>query len=218
LDVDNFAELLAYLERSGKSELARLDSRLDNPYYVALYTLIRWLRPRTVVETGVSLGVSSKIVLTALQDSGVGTLYSIDLPNARWIDATGTMCDDSVVRGYRTGHLVPRELKHRWNLIVGDSRTILPTLLDRIGPMDVFIHDSEHSYDHMMFEFTLAWPLIRESGLLISDDEDYNAAFEEFAASMDGRVSRTFIKNSDRHRYGLVWRDTLDGRNPSRSR
>ncbi len=215
LDGANFVKLLDYLEHTGRSELARFDSRLDNPYYLALYILIRWLRPGTVVETGVSLGVSSKIVLSALRDNGAGTLYSIDMPNAKWIDEKGTLRYDLVPKGYATGYVVPRNLKRRWNLIVGDSRAILPIVLDRIGPIDVFIHDSEHSYKHMMFEFSSAWPFIGESGLLVSDDEDYNSAFSEFVGSVDGRISRTFIKNSDGHKYGLVWRKTLEGGLPA---
>jgi hypothetical protein len=99
-----------------------------------------------------------------------------------------------------------------WNLVVSDSRIILPLVLDRIGPIDVFIHDSEHSFGQMMFEFSSAWPFIRESGLLVSDDEDYNSAFREFVLSLGGCASRTFVKNSDGHKYGLVWREALDRR------
>jgi predicted O-methyltransferase YrrM len=205
----NFANLLNHLERNGGAELARFDTILDNPYYQALYTLVRWLRPETIVETGVSRGVSSKIILSALEDNGAGTLYSIDLPNAKWIDENGTRWDDSISKGVTTGHVVPKNLRSRWNLVISESRTMLPALLNRIGPIDVFIHDSEHSYAHMMFEFSAAWPFVRDSGLMISDDADYNNAFKDFVGSSDGRFARTFVKNSDGHKYGLAWHTSM---------
>ncbi len=205
----NFASLLGYLEVNGGAELARSDNILDNPYYLALYTLVRWLRPEVIVETGVSRGVSSKIILSALEDNGAGTLYSIDLPNAKWVDEKGTQWDDSISKGATTGDLVPKNLRFRWNLVIGESQAMLPLLLNRIGPIDVFIHDSEHSYAHMMFEFSTAWPFVRNSGVMISDDEDYNNALKDFVGSMDGRFAKTFVKNSDGHKYGLVWHRSL---------
>jgi hypothetical protein len=205
----SFASLLNYLEGNSKAELARSDNILDNPYYSALYTLVRWLRPESIVETGVSRGVSSKAILSALEENGAGTLYSIDLPNAKWIDEKGTRWDDSISKSVTTGHLVPRNLRHRWNLIIGESRAMLPMLLNKIGPIDIFMHDSEHSYAHMMFEFNTAWPYVRNSGIMISDDEDYNNAFNDFVGYADGRFARTFAKNSDGHSYGLVWHESL---------
>jgi hypothetical protein len=205
----NFASLLSYLEANGRTELARPDNIIDNPYYLALYTLVRWLRPEVIVETGVSRGISSKIILSALEENESGTLYSIDLPNAKWTDERGTQWDDSIPKSEKTGGLVPKNLRFRWNLLIGESRAVLPSLLNRIGPIDVFIHDSEHSYAHMMFEFNTAWPFVRDSGLMISDDEDYNNAFKDFVGSLDGPFAKTFVKNSDGHKYGLVWRRSL---------
>jgi hypothetical protein len=45
-----------------------------------LYRLLRELRPRVSVETGVCNGVSTAFLLLALEDNEAGDLYSIDLP------------------------------------------------------------------------------------------------------------------------------------------
>ena len=40
----------------------------------------------------------------------------------------------------------------------------LPPLLERLGTIDSFMHDSEHSFDCMWFEFNEAWPHLRQGG------------------------------------------------------
>jgi len=52
-------------------------SPLEGPI---IYTLIRCLKPRIVIETGVANGASSTFILSALEKNNLGKLYSIDLP------------------------------------------------------------------------------------------------------------------------------------------
>ncbi len=63
------------------------------------------------------------------------------------------------------------------------------TVLRRLGCVDVFIHDSDHSYSHMQWEFRLAFPFLRTGGYLWSDDILGNAAWDDFCreAGLDGR-------------------------------
>ena len=58
----------------------------------------------------------------------------------------------------------------------------LPKLLKELGTIDVFLHDSLHTYEHMMFEYTQAWRHLRVSGILMSDDvnEGWSLAFIDF--------------------------------------
>jgi hypothetical protein len=59
-------------------------------------------------------------------------------------------------------------------------------LLERLGTVDTFMHDSEHSFDCMWFEFNAAWPALRPGGVLLSDDVNSTEAFSRFAAQ-EGR-------------------------------
>jgi hypothetical protein len=108
----------------------------------------------------------------ALEKNGKGLLYSIDLPNVDF--------DATIPPGKMPGWIVPKKLRTRWQLIIGDSKDILPVLVGKLRSIDVFIHDSLHTYEHMMFEFETAWPYIRMGGLLISDDVFSNKAFQDF--------------------------------------
>lgn len=133
----------------------------------ALYRLCRLKRPSVVVETGVAYGMSTSYILAALRDNQHGRLYSIDFP---------PLAKDAA---NHVGALVPPELKDRWELIVGKSQQKLPALLEKLGEVDLFVHDSLHTYRNMRFEFDLAWPHLPQGGILVSDDIQDNDAFDE---------------------------------------
>jgi hypothetical protein len=46
----------------------------------SIYAVVRILKPRAMVETGVANGKSSALILRALERNGSGRLYSVDLP------------------------------------------------------------------------------------------------------------------------------------------
>jgi hypothetical protein len=105
---------------------------------------MRKIKPKIVVETSVSFSVTSSFILQAMEDNGFGTLYSIDLPF-------------QFATKEEVGIVVPKRLRYGWELIVGDSKIELPRLLKSLDSIDVFLHDSLHTYEHMTFEFKIAW-------------------------------------------------------------
>lgn len=137
------------------------------------YLAARALKPQVVVETGVAYGVTSTCVLKALDVNDAGGLWSVDLP---------PLGRDAAAH---VGALVPPALRSRWSLNRGVSRRQLPRVLAEVGRVDIFIHDSLHTYANMLWEFETVWPLLAPGGMLISDDAGDNAAFAEFAARVD---------------------------------
>jgi predicted O-methyltransferase YrrM len=155
-----------------------------------LYAVLRKLRPRIAVETGVANGFSTAFSLLALDKNGEGELHSIDLPREVGRDyEPGAFYEGEgragIPAGSEPGWLIPPELKQRWTLILGKSQEELPPLLERLGEIDSFMHDSEHSYDCMWFEYNRAWPALRDGGVLVSDDVNSTEAFPRFAAEHD---------------------------------
>ena len=65
--------------------------------------------------------------------------------------------------------------------MLGDTKELLPKTLTSLGAVNAFLHDSDHSYENMMFEFEAAWPKILTGGFLVSDDVKWNDAFIDFA-------------------------------------
>jgi len=138
-------------------------------WQVILYWICKISKPDIVMETGVNKGFSTALILKALAENRHGTLFSIDIPPPSFASL-----------GLEPGVVVPNELKDRWELLIGKSQEILPALLSRVKEIDIFIHDSEHTYENMMFEWRTVWPHITPGGLLISDDVDNNQAFADF--------------------------------------
>jgi len=153
------------------------------------YILVRLLKPELVVETGVGAGVSSWTILSAMEENRTGNLISIDLPTPN----TRLLPD--------VGYLVPKELRHRWDLQRGPSKTLLPQILDKVMEIDMFQHDSRHSYSNQLYEYQTAWPFIRSGGILISDDVNNDALYE---ASLAWNREPYMIGQSKDFPIGLV--------------
>ena len=156
-----------------------------------LYLLVRKYRPKVFVETGVWRGASSAYILAAMRENGVGKLYSIDLPPPDAAVEKSTsglrLSDGQNFITHGIGDYVPDFLRDRWELILGDANKELPALLSRLKTIDVFFHDSLHTYDHMSFEFKAAWPHLVPGGWMLSHDVVWNAAWSEFTRSVGVR-------------------------------
>ncbi len=123
-----------------------------------VYSIVRLTKPAVIVETGVGPGITSYYLLKALERNGEGALYSIELP---MLDA-----------GYEeaVGKFVPEDLKSRWNLIFGSGVYEVKRLRRKYKNIDLFIHDSLHTYLNQRAEYELGMDWLKPGGTLISDD------------------------------------------------
>jgi predicted O-methyltransferase YrrM len=135
--------------------------------------IVKLIRPRTMVETGVAFGYTTATVLRAMRDNEQGHLHSIDLPPLQYDP------DEPI------GRAIPEELKDRWTLRLGDSRKLLEPVAAEAAPVDLFLHDALHTYSAQLREYRTVWPHLRSGGVLVSDDVA-NPAFVEFAAEVGG--------------------------------
>jgi predicted O-methyltransferase YrrM len=157
-----------------------------------LYGLTRWLRPAGIVESGGYIGMSSAFILKALADEKLETakLYSIELSQD---------CDQ--------GALIPDELRSASAGFV-PMRGKVEDFLKRDqlpSSIDMFLHDSSHSYRHMLWEFRQFWPRLRNGGLLVSHDVQMNAAFPEFVTKTyahDKKTGRRDAQRTSHHEWG----------------
>jgi len=154
--------------------------------------LTRWLRPAVVVESGGFIGMSSAFILKALADEKLTTarLYSIE-----WSEN----CEQ--------GALIPDELRSASGGFVPLRGKVEDFLRrDQLpSSIDMFLHDSSHSYRHMFWEFQEFWPRLRDGGLLVSHDVQMNAAFPEFVAKTyahDGKTGRCDAERTSHYEWG----------------
>ena len=183
-ELDNYVNNtnLDELRYSNKTPSGRLGRDTQSTAGHFLYLIIRSLKPDTIVETGVASGESSTFMLQAMDDNKKGKLFSIDLPPS--VDQNQRKI--IFPKDKSSGWIIPENLKDRWELHEGDAADLLLPLLQKLGTIDAFFHDSLHSYDHMMFEYKTSWDFIRNDGILFSDDiaiqnEKGRSPFVDFA-------------------------------------
>lgn len=189
---DQLMERKAYVDRY----LADLDQRYQSHFVAGwvnlvdaqfLYWLVRRLKPKTIVQTGVSNGLSSAFMMLALAKNGQeGRLYVIDLPRVFDPADPDWTREDKVhgvviPQGKSSGWLVPDLYRDRFEVHVGDAKALLPPLVDRLDSIDMFFHDSDHTYHHMMFEFEQAMRKLSPNGVIVADDISWNESLWDFA-------------------------------------
>jgi len=192
--------LTALNEKS--SSVIKQKFRLCQDHYF-LYAIVRALKPRLILETGVFDGSFTIFFLKGLeanyQEHGIdGKLISIDLPSYTTIaESTSQMKRSCLPPNQKPGWLIPDNLRNRWQLRLGDSLQLLPIVLEEIDNIDIFLHDSLHTYSHMKFEYETVWPCIKKHGILMSHDIHWNKAFREF-------VKKHGLKEEAFHGFGVV--------------
>ena len=173
----------------------------DPAFAQAIWCLLTHLRPDKVIETGVARGVTSRVILEALERNGAGHLWSIDLP----------AMDPSLHQ--EIGIAVPEGLHGRWTFVAGTSRKVLPELLAQIGPIELFVHDSSHTRRNVRFELDQAWRAIGH-GAAVADDVDKSTAFASFSAPLADEDSFVAAAEDDQALFGVAFRDPRAGSRP----
>lgn len=201
-DLRNRNEFLEFITKLNK-KILKNDHTTEEAFFIPLYFIIRKMNPKIVIETGIQRGVSSFFILNALEDNKNGKLYSIDLPLTTYqSNNRGTIVEDLPTEN--VGMYVPVHLRKRWELVIGDSKVKLPKLLQQIGDLDVFYHDSEHTYKHMMWEFETAWPYIKKGGTVLSDDTSWNKSFYDFAKKVNCKCIELRKNRTNETTFGLL--------------
>lgn len=135
--------------------------------YQFLYWLTRYLKPNTIVETGVSAGWTSQAFLTAIAVNGHGKLKSSDFPYFRIKDPERFI-----------GIVVDPALKPGWVLRTDGDERALPDLLRE--PVDIFHYDSDKSVSGRDFATKLAMEQLSPGGVLLMDDIRNDSWFREY--------------------------------------
>lgn len=165
-------------ERAGRRDPGDPDHVHDGDFTFArtCYVLCRLVRPLHVVETGVGNGVSSAFLLQALAEDGEGSLASIDLPPYSVAESM-------------VGRFVPDELRSRWTVRFGASKELLAPLLDELGAVGMFVHDSRHTYRNVARELRAVSKRLVRPAAVVVDDAERHSAFFDFVETGEGSVS-----------------------------
>jgi len=152
------------------------------------YCVVRKIKPDIVLETGVANGVSTFVILKALKKNRRGKLISIDINSD-------------------VGILVSNELKDIWELRV--MKRISPyeftKIIRDLDKIDVFLHDSDHSYRWQSLEYNTVYPLLlKGEGILLSDDVHLSYAFIDFIKNKNVSPSKVYVLLDERKLFGML--------------
>ena len=155
------------------------------------YALVRALKPRTVVETGVDKGLGSCVLAAALlrnrAEGHPGRYVGTDInPQAGW--------------------LFQSPYREAGEILYGDSIESLQRLE---GPIDLFINDSDHSAEYEEREYACIASKLSPQAVVLGDNAHVTDKLYQFA-SATGRRFLFFSEKPADHWYpgagiGAAW-------------
>ena len=151
----------------------------DSSLSMICYALTRYLKPTVVLETGVANGITSAIVLLAIERNNCGKLISVDLPPL------------SDPFGVYTGLGIPEHLRKYWILHLGSTRQLLPKIVKETTNMGLFISDSANIYTLQRYEFESVWKVLASGGVMIFNN-------------ISRRLQR-FLESVEQSKFYSVW-------------
>ena len=134
---------------------------------IGWYVLIRILKPKIIVETGIDHGIGLSVICEALQrnrmEGNVGQYFGTDInPLA--------------------GKLTSPEYQDFSTILYGDSIKSLETLDETI---DFFINDSDHSENYEMKEYEVVSEKLSKNAIILGDNSHVTDKLSLFSKATD---------------------------------
>ena len=162
-ELKNNVELRTYIANHWSDNNNMRDSTVGFGRRLGWYALVRILKPKIVVETGVSDGIGSLVIATALienaKEGSFGRYYGTDLDmSAGWLF---------------------REPYSRFGeILYGDSIESLAKFQERI---DLFINDSDHSAEYEYKEYESIKNKLSPNSFLLGDNSHVTDSLRNFS-------------------------------------
>lgn len=177
---------------AGAARRGLADRQVRYARRIGWYAIVRATKPAHVVETGVDKGLGSCVLAAALlrnaADGQPGRVTSLDInPEAGYLARTAPWSE--VV-----------------DLVIGDSIASIAAL-DR--PVDLFLHDSDHSRAHEKREFEAVEGRLAPGAILLTDNVTATNVLAEHA-ERTGRRFLAYRETPANHWYpgdgiGVAW-------------
>jgi predicted O-methyltransferase YrrM len=170
------------IERTGSGpEKYYADARCSFGRRLGWYAIVRIVKPKVVVETGVDKGLGSVALCAALlrnrSEGFPGHYFGTDI-------------------NPRAGFLLDGPYREVGRILFGDSIESLRTL----ESIDLFISDSDHSADYEGREYETVEPKLTPGAIVLGDNAHITSKLSEFSAR-HGRRFLFFKEQPENHWY-----------------
>jgi cephalosporin hydroxylase len=150
-------------ERYKADRVIRFGKRL------AWYAMVRALKPKTVIETGVDKGLGAVVLTAALlknkSEGHLGRYFGTDI-------------------NPKAGYLLQAPYSEVGEILFGDSVNSLEKFGEKI---DIFINDSDHSADYEMREYQTVKDKLAANAYILGDNSDVTDKLHEFSRQQNRR-------------------------------
>lgn len=206
-----FAQVRAYIDEAQSDESLRdhvirytaassfrykSDERCNFGRRLGWYAVVRVMKPKVVIETGVDKGHGAVLLCAALlrnaQEGHPGRYYGTDInPEAGW--------------------LLQPPYSSMGRILYGDSIESLKALDETV---DLFINDSDHSTDYEYREYQVIAPRLAPGAIILGDNAHVSGKLAQFSRET-GREFLFFAEAPENHWYpgagiGISFRRRLE--------
>lgn len=152
---------------------------------VLIYCLVRYFKPKNILETGVYYGGNTLFLLKAIKKNNAGNVTSIDLPdkiikkhfkkNLKEYRHPLVKLSESYSLKLSPGFIIPTKYKKNLNLIIGEAVKEVTKIKKKF---DFYLHDSDHSFKYLTRELrAVEKKMTKKNSVIIIDDIDWSNAF-----------------------------------------
>lgn len=152
-----------YLETKRSGQKFKSNTKVYFGRRIGWYAIVRAIKPKIIVETGVDKGLGSCILTSALMknksEGYPGYYYGTDI-------------------NPKAGFLLTKKYSKYGEILFGDSIESLKKLNKKI---DLFINDSDHSAEYEYNEYLVIKSKLNKSNIILGDNSDCSSALFDFS-------------------------------------
>lgn len=156
-----------------------------------IYFLIRYYKPKIILETGVAYGFSSHSIFHAIKKNKLGKLYSSDFPYFREKNPEKLI-----------GVVVPKKFKHNWNLFINGDKNNLKKIYLKTKEVNFIHYDSDKSY-FGRYRFMKNINKFKKIKFILMDDLHNNVFFYDYIKKNNIKKFKVFFYK--KHYVGLIF-------------
>lgn len=125
--------------------------------------LLKWKKPRNIVEIGVAEGGTTAVIIKCLEALGNYVEYhAVDILETCWNDR----CKDTGYMVNEVHNNIPKQVKLIWHL-----GNFLPNYLEEIGnEIDFVILDTVHAVPGEILDFLCVYPFLNKDAVVVFHD------------------------------------------------
>ena len=162
-EINNDRDLREHLSQSWANDSEMHDAKIAFGRRIGWYALVRALKPKLVIETGVHHGIGACVLTSALirnrLEGSPGRYLGTDIDPQAGVLFTGIYAAEG-------------------SIAYGDSIATLATI---DSPIDFFINDSDHSAEYEAREYETILPRLAPDSIVLGDNSHTNTKLNEFS-------------------------------------